>query len=179
MATLTACNVHQEWRNMCRSAVRPEKQSDFKMVPMALFALLTVIGTHEPSSTHAPTCTHARADEPRHKHTHRHTNKCMQPPAQVVTLVFFGSAALIDLSMYQAKRDPPLALTFACERSIGGRIDDCPAVQLPHSTTALVRGSMVARSAYANFPAALRCVPRCRHSANMNTITATSDRKKP
>ncbi len=42
---------------MCRSAVRPEKQleSNFKMVPMALAALLTVIGTHKPASTHAPT----------------------------------------------------------------------------------------------------------------------------
>ena len=30
----------------------------------------------------------------------------MQPPAQVVMLVFFRAAALIDLSMVQAKRDP-------------------------------------------------------------------------
>ena len=39
-------------------------------------------------------------------------HKCMQPPAQVVTLVFVGSAALIDLSMYQAKLSlPPVART--------------------------------------------------------------------
>jgi hypothetical protein len=33
----------------------------------------------------------------------------MQPPVQVVTLVFFCAAALIDLSMVQANRDPPRA----------------------------------------------------------------------
>jgi hypothetical protein len=45
---------------LCRSAVCPEKESNFKMARMALFALLTVIGTHKPASTHAPTCTRAR-----------------------------------------------------------------------------------------------------------------------
>ena len=44
----------------------------------------------------------------------------MRPPAQVVTLVFVCAAALIDLSMVQANRDPPpWPLTFACGRSIG------------------------------------------------------------
>ena len=60
MATLTTSNVHHERGDMCRSAVRPEKKSNFKMVSMALAALLTVIGTHKPASTHAPTFTHAR-----------------------------------------------------------------------------------------------------------------------
>ncbi len=32
----------------------------------------------------------------------------MQPPAQVVTLVFVCAAALINLSMVQANRDPPV-----------------------------------------------------------------------
>jgi hypothetical protein len=96
----------------------------------------------------------------------------MRPPAQVVTLVFFCVAA--DLSMVQAKRDPPLALTFACGRNIGGRIDDCPAVQRLHSTTLLVTGSMAARTAYANFTVALRCATRCRQNAYMSTITAAS-----
>ena len=49
----------------------------------------------------------------------------MRPPAQVVTLVFVCTAALIDLSMIQTNRDPPLALTFACERRIGALIDGC------------------------------------------------------
>ena len=55
-----------------------------------------------------------------------------------------------------------------------GLIDECAVVQLPPSTTSLVRGSMVARTALANFTAALRCATRCRHNANMSTITATS-----
>ena len=91
---------------MYRSAV-PEKESNFKMVPMALFALLTVIGTHKPASTHAPTCTHARIRSTQAQ-THTRAHKCRQPPAQVVTLVFFCPAALLDLSMIQAKRDPPV-----------------------------------------------------------------------
>ncbi len=101
----------------------------------------------------------------------------MQPPAQVVALVFVCAAALIDLSMVQANRDPPVPLTFACERSIGGLVDGCPAVQRPPSTTSLVRGSMAARSAYANCTDLLRCATRCRHTANMNTITAASTKR--
>jgi hypothetical protein len=97
----------------------------------------------------------------------------MQPPAQVVTL-FFCAAALIDLSMVQGKYDPPVLLTFACERGITGLVDGSPVVQLPPSTTSLARSSMVARSAYLDSTAALRCVPRCRHTANMRTISATS-----
>ncbi len=46
-------------------------------------------------------------------------HECMRPPAQVVTLVLFCAAALIDLSMAQAKGDPPVPLMLACERSIG------------------------------------------------------------
>ena len=58
-----------------------------------------------------------------------HTGSQMQAAtAQVVTLVFFCAAVLIDLGMVQAKRDPPVPLTFACERSIGGLIDGCPVV---------------------------------------------------
>jgi hypothetical protein len=64
---------------ICRSAVRPEQKSYFKMVPMALFDLSTVIGTNKPASTHAPTCTHARADEHRHIRTHGHRNACNHP----------------------------------------------------------------------------------------------------
>ena len=105
MATLTTSNVHHERRDMCRSAVPRELIFNFKMVTMALVALLTVIGTYKPASTHAPTHTHARADE--HAQSHTRAHECMQPPAQVVTLFFLGSAALIDLSMDQAKRDPP------------------------------------------------------------------------
>ena len=44
---------------------------------------------------------------------------------QVVALAFVCAAALIDLSMVQAKRDPPVPLTFACERRIGALIDGC------------------------------------------------------
>jgi hypothetical protein len=60
MATLTTSNLHHKRREMCRSAVRPEKKSNVKMVPMALFALVTVIGSHKPAFIHLPTFTHAR-----------------------------------------------------------------------------------------------------------------------
>jgi hypothetical protein len=89
-------------------------------------------------------------------------------------LGFMCLAALIDLIMIQINRDPPVPLTFACERSIGALIDDCPAVQRPRCTTSLVRGSMAARTALANFTDSLRCATRCRHMANMSTITAAS-----
>jgi hypothetical protein len=103
---------------MCRSAVRLEKQSNFKMVSMALAALLTVIGTHKPASTHAPTCTRARNGSTKAL-THTRAHECMQPPAQVVTLAFVCAAALIDRSTVQAERDPPVPLTFACGRRVG------------------------------------------------------------
>jgi hypothetical protein len=99
----------------------------------------------------------------------------MQPPAQVVTLAFVCAAVLIDLSMVQAKRDPPCrSRSRAKEASVCALIDDCPAMQLPHFTKSLVRGSMAARSAYANCTAALRCATRYRQNANMRTITAAS-----
>ena len=90
-------------------------------------------------------------------------------------LGFMCLAALIDLIMIQINRDPPVPLTFACERSIGALIDDSPAVQRPRSTTSLVRGSMVAWRAYANFTAARQCATRCRRPATMSTITAPSE----
>ena len=77
---------------------------------------LTVIGTHKPPSTHAPTYTHARADEHRHTRTHGHGHTSAW---QVVPL-FFCLAALIHLTMIQAKSDPSMPLTFACERRIEG-----------------------------------------------------------
>ncbi len=105
MATLTTSNVHHERRDMCRSAVPRELISNFKMVTMALVALLTVIGTYKPASTHAPTHTHARAEE--HTQSHTRAHECMQPPAQVVTL-FVCPATLVDLTnMAQATCDPP------------------------------------------------------------------------
>jgi hypothetical protein len=113
----------------------------------------------------------------RHKRTHGHTNAGRQLPAQVVTLAFVCAAALIDLSMVQAKRDPPScrSRSRAKEASVCALIDGCPSVQLvPPSTTALVRGSMAARNAYANTTAALRCAMRYRHTATMSTIAATS-----
>jgi hypothetical protein len=114
----------------------------------------------------------------------------MHPPAQVVAL-FVCPATLVDLTnMAQATCDPPRALTFrppccSVRKKNRGLIDECAVVQLPPSTTSLVvqlppsttslvRGSMVARTALANFTAALRCATRCRHNANMSTITATS-----
>ena len=100
----------------------------------------------------------------------------MQPPVQVVTLVFVCAAGIIDLSMVQSNRDPPLPLMFVCERSIGGLVDGCPAVQRLPSTTSLVRGSMAARSAYANCTDSLRCATRCRHMA-ICTITAASTKR--
>jgi hypothetical protein len=103
---------------MCRLAARPEEKSNFKIVLMALFALVTVIGSDKPASTHAPTCTHARIRSTQAQ-THTRAHKCRQPPAQVVTLAFVCAGVLIDLSMVQANRDPPVPLTFACERSIG------------------------------------------------------------
>jgi hypothetical protein len=74
---------------------------------------------------------------------HTRAHKCLRPPAQVVTL-FFCSPAIIDFSMIQVKRDPPVPLTFACERGIEGLVDGCPVVQLPPCTTSLIRGSMAA-----------------------------------
>jgi hypothetical protein len=84
----------------------------------------------------------------------------LQPPAPVVTLVYFGPAALIDLTnMDQATSDPRSphihpAMSLRAKKGFGVLIDGCPAVQLPPSTTSLVRGAM-ARPALANFMAAL------------------------
>jgi hypothetical protein len=102
----------------------------------------------------------------------------MQPPAQVVTL-FVCPATLVDLTnMAQATCDPrgPHIRPPCCSvrKKNRGLIDGCAVVQLPPSTTSLVRGSMSARTALANFTAALRCATRCRHNANMSSITATS-----
>ncbi len=44
----------------------------------------------------------------------------MQPPVQVVTLVFVCAVGIIDLSMVQANRDPPVPLMFVCEKASGG-----------------------------------------------------------
>jgi hypothetical protein len=97
----------------------------------------------------------------------------MQPPAQVVTL-FVCPASLVDLiNMAQATCDPrgPHICPPCCSvrKKNRGLIDGCPMVQLRPSTTSLVRGSMVARTALATFTAALRCTTRCRHIANMST----------
>jgi hypothetical protein len=113
---------------MCRSVVKPENKSNSKRVSMALAALLTVIGTHKPTST-----THARADadacarEHAHERTHarahrgtgpnKHTGTRMHAapcPVQVVFTLFVCPATLIDLtSMVQATSDPSVALAFA------------------------------------------------------------------
>ncbi len=53
---------------MCRSGFQTERTSRVKVVTMALVALLTVIGTHKPTST--PT----RMPEPMHTHEHERTH---------------------------------------------------------------------------------------------------------
>ena len=122
-------------------------------------------------------CTNMRETDPKAlKHTWAH--ECMQPPAQVVTL-FVCPATLVDLTnMAQATCDPrgPHNRPPCCsvQKKNRGLIDGCSVMQLPPSATSLVRVSMVARTALANFTAALRCARRCRHNANMSTITATS-----
>jgi hypothetical protein len=112
---------------------------------------------------------------------HTWAHKCMQPPAQALTIVFFCAAALIVRSMVQAKSDPPRAAHVRVRKKrVCALIDGCPAVQLvPPSTTSLVRGSMAARSAYANCTDALRCATRYRHTANMRTITASAPAPLP
>jgi hypothetical protein len=97
----------------------------------------------------------------------------MRPPAQALTLVFVCPAALIDLRMVQAKRDP-LRAAHARVQKKHRWANQFLVVQRPHSTTSLIRGSMVAQSASANFPAALQSAMRCWHTANMRTITAAS-----
>ncbi len=93
-------------------------------------------------------------DRHMHKRTHGLTN-ALQPPAQVGTLVNFCPAALIDLTnMDQATSDPRSphihpAMSLRAKKGFGGLIDGCSAVQLPPSTTSLVRPAL------ANFMAAL------------------------
>ena len=74
MATLTTSNVHHERRDMCRSAVPRGLISNFKMVTMALVALLTVIGTYK---TCIYPCMSAHACASRRTHTIAHTGTRM------------------------------------------------------------------------------------------------------
>jgi hypothetical protein len=91
------------------------------MLTMALVALLMVIGTHKATSTHT------RIPEPMHMHERTHVracvsaqaqtltraHECMQPPAQVVLVIFLCPATLIDLTtMVQATSDDSVAVTF-------------------------------------------------------------------
>jgi hypothetical protein len=115
-------------------------------------------------------------DPHRHERTHGLTNAGSHP-RRLWRLFLFARRRSSTSAWSKPDVIPPVPLTFACESSISVWANRFLVVQRPHSTTSLVRGSMAARNAHANTTAALRCATRCRHMANMSTITAASTKR--
>ncbi len=150
-------------------AVRPEKKSTFKMVPMALAALLTVIGTH---SRHLPM--HQR-DQNRHKRTPWHTNAGSHL-RRLWRLFSFARRRSSTSAWSKPNVIPPVPLTFACEK------------RLRWANRWLPRGaaSSLHDVARQGFDGSTECLCKhhgrssvrhaVQHTATMSTITATSAR---